>query len=155
VDWWWATTSKSEIERAWDEVEDTASTKKGASELERFAAFTPKRLQRMCNTTWGGIQLPLNLRAFLLTPGCYYIPPDATLLCPSGFSYDTSKEWAWDFDFGEDLTEDNMKRWLWLQGQDESRASELITSIKKAWQDGIDDSGVVFRTSVSQGQSLS
>jgi len=54
------------IRRAWDQAEAEIGCK-----MKRYPAYTARQLETVCKEKWGGIRLPLNLRAFLLTPGCF------------------------------------------------------------------------------------
>jgi len=101
-------------------------------------AFAPDELQKLCDAEWDGIQLPLKLRVFLLTPGCFILDfkplEDSSVIAldPGEFIY-TNHNWESSF---EGLNEKDVEKWLWLQGIDEphTKAEEVVQDIKRGWE---------------------
>eukprot|EP01102_Stenamoeba_stenopodia_P022080 TRINITY_DN9087_c0_g1_i1.p1 TRINITY_DN9087_c0_g1~~TRINITY_DN9087_c0_g1_i1.p1 ORF type:complete len:191 (+),score=16.90 TRINITY_DN9087_c0_g1_i1:356-928(+) len=121
----------------------------------KFHFVQPSRqLQTLCETQWQGIRLPLMLRAFLLTPG--YFAFDITyserwqrarkgigiLLNPMEFTYYTNQ--GWDLPFYNEMTEDDLKEWLWLQGHHDT-SPQAVSQVAKAIQDGWKETDRYFK----------
>jgi len=112
--------------------------------MQLRSAYTAEEMKDF-KTKWK-VQIPLKLRAFLATPGCFVDDDDEGdeddedededeedeededfLLRPEYFETQ-----PWDLRFN--LTREDLKRWLWLQGLDVNRADEQLQEIKSFWE---------------------